>query len=107
MPWNRLVHHVDEWQVGIALCCGIEPFYDGFVLFLLRKVVNPSWILSAPNQAMELAWEFVVFRIVVAIVKTAPVELSASATFHRPPFRFVLGGDLVPEGCKRNAIYIY
>ena len=97
MADNGFVHHVDHLQVGIALLDGIHPLDNGLVLLGGGEVVHPSGVLGAPNECVELEGDAVFLGVVVGIVASPPVELSAAVALDGLPLRLVLGCDLVPQ----------
>ena len=93
---HSLVHHINHRQVRIFTLHSIHPFHNLFILLFSRKLVQPSRVLRAPNQAVELEREIVLLRIVVGIVTSTPIP-SVVVPLNRRPLRLILRSNLIPE----------
>ena len=96
---NSFIHHVNHFEIGVTFGDGIEPCGNSLPGFVGAKAVQPTRILAAPHESVELELASVLFCPVIASITTAPIETTAG-TFNRPPLAFVFSGNLVPISAK-------
>ena len=92
---NRLIHHVDHFEIRKIRLYSIEPSSNGRFRIRSAQVGKPVRVLGAPNQGVELEMSPVVLGPIVSILATFKVVVS-SRTFDGAPFAFIFSRDLIP-----------
>ena len=93
---NSLVDDVNHGQDFVPGLSMVKPVCHCSKALCWCQILQPTWILSAPNQSMELMGKVMLLGIIESIVCPTPIEI-ATTTFYGRPLRFVLTGDLIPK----------
>jgi hypothetical protein len=74
---------------------GIEPGGNGILGFFDIKLIDPTWVLSAPYECVELEQDSILFCPVVNGIALGKIEF-ATSRFDLDSQAFVFRGNLVP-----------
>ena len=74
-----LIHYVNHFKVGVVSVSFIHPCDNGIIAVCYRQAaVEPAvGILGSPYKGVELEQDSVVFGVVVCVIGSSPVVITA------------------------------